>query len=185
MSGWAGMDRKCASSTNYKHGCFRSLRVIVYIHHCLSFVPVGSFTSTAPQTCRRRVEDGETIISPQARPFPFHLESDLTICSAEITSEEDTCGYFLQQKHSSLDLPKTNCSHSTSVSHVQLQLLSGQVWSRGEVPEQVQREELRLLREGRLHLFFSHPVAHHRQLGAFCHLRAAREKCSGETGEGQ
>lgn len=68
--GWAGMDRKCASSTNYKHDPSGHLRVIVYVHHCLPLVPVCFFTSAVLQSCKRRAEDWETITSPHARLLP-------------------------------------------------------------------------------------------------------------------
>lgn len=150
--GWAGMGRKCASSTNYKHDPSGHLRVIVYVHHCLPLVPVCFFTSAGLQSCKRWAEVRETITSLHARLLP--------------SSRGNTCGFSLWTNNFSV------------VSHVQLQLLSGQTEPRGKAPEQVQSEELRLLHEDRLPLFFSHPVAHHRQLGAFCHLRTAGEDCS-------
>ena len=74
----------------------------------------------------------------------------------------------------------------TSDSHVQLQLLPGQVWPRGKgASAQIQREELRLLHEDHLLILLSDPVPHHRQSGALPHLRTAGTICGGEESQGQ
>lgn len=81
---------------------------------------------------------------------------------------------------------KTSCHHFTSDSHVQLQLLPGQVWPGGKgATAPSQREELWLLHEDHLLLFLSDPVSDHRQPGALPHLWTAGEVCGGEEGGGQ
>lgn len=85
-----------------------------------------------------------------------------------------------------LELPTSSCHHFASDSHVQLQLLPGQVWLRGEgASAQIQREELRLLHEDHLLLLLSDPVPHHRQPGALPHLRTTGTICRGEESQGQ
>lgn len=73
-----------------------------------------------------------------------------------------------------------------SSSHVQLQLLPGQVWPQGEgASAPIQREELRLLHEDHLLIFLSDPVPHHRLSGALPHLRTTRTISGGEESQGQ
>lgn len=77
-------------------------------------------------------------------------------------------------------------SRLPSSSHVQLQLLPGQVWPQGEgASAPIQREELRLLHEDHLPFFLSDPVPHHRLSGALPHLRTTRTISGGEESQGK